>query len=52
MWKTLSYTIYLVEDEQNLNELLTKYLESEGWNVSSFLTGEAAREAMNKPPHL
>ena len=52
MWKTLSYTIYLVEDEQNLNELLTKYLESEDWNVSSFLTGEAAREAMNKPPHL
>lgn len=52
MWKTLSYTIYLVEDEQNLNELLTKYLESENWNVSSFLTGAAAREAMNKPPHL
>jgi two-component system, OmpR family, response regulator CssR len=31
------YDIYLVEDEENLNHLLTSYLEKEGWNVTSFL---------------
>ena len=39
----MSYTIYLVEDEDNLNELLTKYLENEGWNITSFTKGEDAR---------
>ncbi|ATH93081.1 transcriptional regulator [Bacillus glycinifermentans] len=48
----MSYTIYLVEDEENLNELLTKYLESEGWHVTSFLNGESARQHIGQSPHL
>jgi two-component system, OmpR family, response regulator CssR len=48
----LSYTIYLVEDEDNLNELLTKYLENEGWNITSFTKGEDARKQMQPSPHL
>ena len=35
-------TIYLVEDEENLNQLLKKYLEKEGYKVISFLNGESA----------
>lgn len=50
--KKLSYTIYLVEDEVNLNELLTMYLKNENWSVSSFYTGEVAQKAINKRPHL
>ncbi|KAA6443816.1 response regulator transcription factor [Bacillus atrophaeus] len=48
----MSYTIYLVEDEDNLNELLTKYLENEGWNITSFTKGEDARKQMLPSPHL
>ncbi|RUR95899.1 response regulator transcription factor [Bacillus velezensis] len=48
----MSYTIYLVEDEDNLNELLTKYLENEGWNITSFTKGEDARKQMQPSPHL
>lgn len=48
----MSYTIYLVEDEKNLNDILTTYLRGEGWEVSSFYTGEEAREAIDQPPHL
>ncbi|MDA7027472.1 response regulator transcription factor [Bacillus sp. CLL-7-23] len=48
----MSYTIYLVEDEENLNELLTKYLENEGWHVTSFLNGESAQPYICQSPHL
>ncbi|MCY7789924.1 response regulator transcription factor [Bacillus haynesii] len=48
----MSYSIYLVEDEENLNELLTKYLESEGWHVTSFLNGKSARQKIGQSPHL
>ncbi|KAF6535978.1 response regulator transcription factor [Bacillus sp. EKM208B] len=48
----MSYTIYLVEDEDNLNELLTKYLENEGWNITSFTKGEDARKQIQPSPHL
>jgi two-component system response regulator CssR len=48
----MSFTIYLVEDEKNLNELLTMYLKSENWSVTSCLTGMEARNLINKPPHL
>ncbi|WP_110114601.1 response regulator transcription factor [Bacillus sp. CGMCC 1.16541] len=48
----MSYEIYLVEDEKNLNEVLTLYLEKEGWLVTSFLTGEDARASIHKQPHL
>lgn len=39
----VSFTIYLVEDEQNLNEVLTLYLQKEGWSVTSFSNGTDAK---------
>ena len=50
--KYMSFKIYLVEDDKNLNLILTSYLEKEGWQVSSFLTGEDAKAAINTPPDL
>ncbi len=48
----MSFKIYLVEDDNNLNLVLTSYLEKEGWSVSSFLTGEEAKKAISNPPDL
>lgn len=48
----MSYKIYLVEDDNNLNLILTTYLKKEGWQVSSFLTGKEAKDAINNPPDL
>lgn len=46
------YTIYLVEDEVSLNELICSYLRREGWNVVSFKDGEEAKHAITQEPHL
>lgn len=50
----MEYLIYLVEDEQNLNQVLRSYLEKEGWKVKAFFNGKQARYAMqkNEKPHL
>lgn len=48
----MSFKIYLVEDDNNLNLVLTSYLEKEGWSVSPFLTGEEAKKAISNPPDL
>ncbi|MCP1310185.1 response regulator transcription factor [Paenibacillus tyrfis] len=46
------YRIFLVEDEEHLNGVLTAYLESEGWQVRSFLDGAEARQAIAERPDL
>ncbi|PYI57415.1 response regulator transcription factor [Paenibacillus flagellatus] len=48
----MSYRIHLVEDESNLNQVLTTYLRKEGWDVRSFPNGESARAAIGDRPHL
>lgn len=48
----MSYKIYLVEDDKNLNLILTSYLEKESWEVVSFLNGESAKKNINNPPDL
>jgi len=48
----MDYTIYLVEDEENLNSILTSYLQNEGWVVTSFLKGKEAQEKIHNAPHL
>lgn len=48
----MSYKIYLVEDDKNLNLVLSSYLEKEGWNIVSFLDGESAKSNINNPPDL
>jgi len=48
----VTFRVYLVEDEANLNSLLVSYFEREGWNVTSFLTGEGARQVIPTRPDL
>lgn len=48
----MSYQIYLVEDEINLNQVLVSYLEKEGWQVFSFLDGKTAFNQVKDRPHL
>jgi len=43
--------IALVEDDENINAVLSSYLLRQGWKVVSFLSGEDARAA-NIHPHL
>lgn len=46
------YTIYLVEDDMNLNQILAYYLQQEGWDVVSFMNGEDAKQAIGDNPQL
>lgn len=46
------YQIFLVEDEPNLNQILTTYLQKEGWKVKPFYNGESALQAIEEHPHL
>lgn len=48
----MNYSIYLVEDEENLNIILTSFLQNQGWTVKSFLKGKAAQEEIHNSPHL
>lgn len=40
--------INIIEDEKNLNILIKKYLEKEGYEVKNFFDGESAIEAIDK----
>lgn len=46
------YTIYLVDDEINLNKMLVTYLEQEGYQVRSFTDGTSAQAAIKDEPDL
>ena len=48
----MKYTIVLVEDEINLNNLIKAYLEKSGYNVISFYTGEEAIANIKINAHL
>lgn len=48
----MSYKIYLVEDEENLNDILKFYLEKDGFQVTTFLNGELARSNIDNKPDL
>ncbi|GFP74872.1 response regulator transcription factor [Clostridium fungisolvens] len=48
----MSYKIFLVEDDKNLNTVLCSYLIREGFEVSSFSKGEDAIESIYENPHL
>lgn len=44
--------VYLVEDEKSLNILLEKYLQREGYEVTTFLNGSSAIEKIKDVPDL
>ena len=46
------YSIYLVEDEKDLNTILSTYLRQEGWNIKSFLTGSEVLAHIDDEPDL
>ena len=48
----MSYRVYLVEDDENLNLVLTSYLKKEGREVSSILNGQEAKMVIDKAPDL
>lgn len=48
----MSYSIYLVEDEENLNEILSHYIGEEGWRIQSFTRGVEAQKMIETPPDL
>ncbi len=48
----MTINIYLVEDDKNLNLVLTTYLENEGYIVKSFLSGLEAEKNITPPPDL
>ncbi|BBE30853.1 DNA-binding response regulator [Tepiditoga spiralis] len=48
----MSYKIYLVDDEEKLNNVLTSYLKNEGWIVKSFFNGKTALEVIEDKPDL
>lgn len=48
----MDYLIYLVEDEPNLNRLLTAYMEKEGWKVLAMSAGSECRPHISDAPHL
>ena len=48
----MTYRIYLVEDDKNLNLILSTYLKKEGWEVKSIFTGDEAVNLINNPPDL
>ena len=48
----MKYTIVLVEDEINLNNLIKTYLEKSGYNVISYYNGEDAIKNTQINAHL
>ncbi|ENK0838381.1 response regulator transcription factor [Clostridium botulinum] len=44
--------VYLVEDEKSLNILLEKYLQREGYEVTTFFNGSSAIERIKDTPDL
>jgi two-component system response regulator CssR len=48
----MSYKIYLVEDDENLNDILSSYLRKEGWDVETFLRGGEAQKKISPEPDL
>lgn len=46
------YSIFLVEDEKNLNDILVFYLQNEGYKVKSFTCGLDAEKCIQEEPHL
>lgn len=44
--------VYLVEDEKSLNILLEKYLQREGYEVTTFFNGNSALEKIKENPDI
>ncbi len=48
----MSYKIYVAEDDNNINKLITLYSKNEGWDVTSFKNISQIKKSINERPHL
>lgn len=46
----MGHLIYIADDEANIRDLIKSFLESDGYTVSAFSTGDALAEAFEKEP--
>lgn len=46
------FSVFLVEDEKNLGEVIKAYMEKEGWKVRHFTDGKEAYNNIEESPHL
>lgn len=45
---TMGASIYIADDEKNIRDLITKFLESDGYSVTAFETGDELMEEFLK----
>ncbi|MCR4759906.1 MAG: response regulator [Oscillospiraceae bacterium] len=50
MGETYGQLIYIADDEQSIRELLQAFLESDGYEVTAFPTGDALLAAFQQKP--
>ena len=48
----MTYKVYLLEDDNELRDILSSYLQNESFDVKSFSLGATAIAAINEKPHL
>lgn len=46
----MSHTIYIADDEKNIRDLIKSFLESDGYEVSAFETGDELKLAFEEKP--
>lgn len=46
----MGHSIYIADDEENIRDLIKSFLESDGYTVSAFATGDELAEAFEKKP--
>ena len=46
----MSHSIYIADDERNIRDLIKSFLESDGYEVSAFETGDELKAAFDEKP--
>ena len=46
----MSHSIYIADDEKNIRDLIKSFLESDGYEVSAFETGDELKAVFDEKP--
>lgn len=46
------FQVFLVENDRQLNHMFSLYLQKEGWDITSFLSGDKAFRYVDRCPHI
>ena len=46
----MSHSIYIADDEKNIRDLIKSFLESDGYEVSAFETGDELKTVFDEKP--